>query len=295
LTKSEIDLGSLILSQFLNHLLPTLNFTQQPCKYFRQQGAVGSNSTTMEYKLSRQRAAKSQKRQQMTHQENTIRFDQAKPVKQRPIDIVPRSRNQERLVLALQSADQHIVVTAGPAGTGKTYLAMLAAVKALRNGDCKKIVLTRPAVEVEEEKHGFLPGDLNQKMMPWCIPLLDVLKEYYREQDVVAMIDDGTIEIAPLAFMRGRTLKDAWIIADESQNMTPKQMVMLLTRIGENSKITVTGDVEQTDRIKGNNGLVDLCERLKKGGVKGIAVCELDARDIQRHPIIGSVLKLYED
>jgi len=246
--------------------------------------------------MSRQKAvSKLQKRQQMTTQENTIRFDQAKPQKQRPIDIVPRSRNQERLVLALQSADQHIVVTAGPAGTGKTYLCMLAAVKALRNGDCKKIVLTRPAIEVEEEKHGFLPGDLNQKMMPWCIPLLDVLKEYYREQDVVAMIDDGTIEIAPLAFMRGRTLKDAWIIADESQNMTPKQMVMLLTRIGENSKITVTGDVEQTDRIKGNNGLVDLCERLKKGGVKGIAVCELDARDIQRHPIIGSVLKLYED
>ena len=245
--------------------------------------------------MSKQRAVKSQRRNTMTQQENTIRFDQVKPVKQRPIDIVPRTRNQERLVLALQDADLPIVITAGPAGTGKTYLCMLAAVKALRNGDCKKIVLTRPAIEVEEEKHGFLPGDLNQKMMPWCIPLLDVLKEYYREQDVVAMIDDGTIEIAPLAFMRGRTLKDAWIIADESQNMTPKQMVMLLTRIGENSKITVTGDVEQTDRIKGNNGLVDLCERLKKGGVKGIAVCELDARDIQRHPIIGSVLKLYAD
>ena len=244
--------------------------------------------------MSKQRAVKSQK-SRMTQQENTIRFDQVKPVKQRPIDIVPRTRNQERLVLALQDADQHIVVTAGPAGTGKTYLCMLAAVKAFREGVCKKIILTRPAVEVEEEKHGFLPGDLNQKMMPWCIPLLDVLKEYYREQDVTAMIEAGTIEIAPLAFMRGRTLKDAWIIADESQNMTPKQMVMLLTRIGENSKITVTGDVEQTDRIKGNNGLVDLCERLKRGGVKGISVCELDARDIQRHPIISTVLKLYQD
>ena len=281
---------------FLNHLLPTLNSRIQTRKYLGQHGAVGSkNSTRNGDYMSRNRAVKSQRRQPMTYQENTIRFDQVKPVKQKPIEIVPRSRNQERLVLALQDPDQSIVVTAGPAGTGKTYLCMLAAVKALRNGDCKKIVLTRPAVEVEEEKHGFLPGDLNQKMMPWCIPLLDVLKEYYREQDVIAMIDDGTIEIAPLAFMRGRTLKDAWIIADESQNMTPKQMVMLLTRIGENSKITVTGDVEQTDRIKGNNGLVDLCERLKKGGVKGIAVCELDARDIQRHPIIGSVLKLYAD
>lgn len=231
----------------------------------------------------------------MTHQENTIKFDQAKTVKQRPIDIVPRTRNQERLVLALQDASQHIVVTAGPAGTGKTYLCVLAAVQAFRNGECKKIVLTRPAVEVEEEKHGFLPGDLNQKMMPWCIPLLDVLKEYYRPQDVATMIEDGVIEIAPLAFMRGRSLKDAWIIADEAQNMTPKQMVMLLTRIGENSKILVTGDVEQTDRVKGNNGLADLCERLKEGGVKGIAVCDLDNRDIQRHRIISSVLTLYAD
>ena len=250
----------------------------------------------MEYKLSRQRAAKSQRRNNtMTHQENTIKFEQAKPIKQRPIDIVPRTRNQERLVLALQDASQHIVVTAGPAGTGKTYLCVLAAVQAFRNGECKKIVLTRPAVEVEEEKHGFLPGDLNQKMMPWCIPLLDVLKEYYRPQDVATMIEDGVIEIAPLAFMRGRSLKDAWIIADEAQNMTPKQMVMLLTRIGENSKILVTGDVEQTDRVKGNNGLADLCERLKEGGVKGIAVCDLDNRDIQRHRIISSVLMLYAD
>jgi phosphate starvation-inducible PhoH-like protein len=231
----------------------------------------------------------------MTYQENTIKFEQAKPIKQRPIDIVPRTRNQERLVLALQDASQHIVVTAGPAGTGKTYLCVLAAVRAFRAGECKKIVLTRPAVEVEEEKHGFLPGDLNQKMMPWCIPLLDVLKEYYRPQDVATMIEDGVIEIAPLAFMRGRSLKDAWIIADEAQNMTPKQMVMLLTRIGENSKILVAGDVEQTDRNKGNNGLADLCERLKEGGVKGIAVCDLDNRDIQRHRIIDSVLMLYAD
>jgi phosphate starvation-inducible PhoH-like protein len=245
--------------------------------------------------MSRQKAVSKTQKRHMTYQENTIKFEQAKPIKQRPIDIVPRTRNQERLVLALQDASQHIVVTAGPAGTGKTYLCVLAAVRAFRAGECKKIVLTRPAVEVEEEKHGFLPGDLNQKMMPWCIPLLDVLKEYYRPQDVATMIENGVIEIAPLAFMRGRSLKDAWIIADEAQNMTPKQMVMLLTRIGENSKILVAGDVEQTDRNKGNNGLADLCERLKEGGVKGIAVCDLDNRDIQRHRIIDSVLMLYAD
>ena len=248
----------------------------------------------MEYKLSRHRAVKSQKRQ-MAQPENTIRFDQVKPVKQRPIDIVPRTRNQERLVLALQDDSQHIVVTAGPAGTGKTFLAMLAAVKAFRNGDVDRIVLTRPAVGVEGEEHGFLPGDLNQKMDPWVRPLTDILREYYRQPDIAAMIAEQTIEIAPLGFMRGRTFKNCYIIADEMQNATPNQCKMLMTRIGENSKIVITGDIEQADRIKGNNGLADLCERLGEGGVKGIAVCDLDDRDIQRHKIISSVLNLYAD
>ena len=248
----------------------------------------------MEYKLSRHRAVKSQKRQ-MAQPENTIRFDQVKPVKQRPIDIVPRTRNQEKLVLALQDDSQHIVVTAGPAGTGKTYLAMLAAVKAFRNGDVDRIVLTRPAVGVEGEEHGFLPGDLNQKMDPWVRPLTDILREYYRQPDIAAMIAEQTIEIAPLGFMRGRTFKNCYIIADEMQNATPNQCKMLMTRIGENSKIVITGDIEQADRIKGNNGLADLCERLGEGGVKGIAVCDLDDRDIQRHRIISSVLDLYTD
>ena len=231
----------------------------------------------------------------MTHQENTIKFETAKPVKQRPIDIVPRTRNQERLVLALQNDSEHIVVTAGPAGTGKTYLAMLAAVKAFREGEVDRIVLTRPAVGVEDEKHGFLPGDLNQKMDPWVRPLTDILREYYRPADIAAMIADQVIEIAPLAFMRGRTFKGAYIIADEMQNATPSQVKMLMTRIGEGSKIVITGDVEQADRNRGNNGLMDLCQRLQKGGVKGIAVCDLDSRDIQRHKIIDSVLNLYAD
>ena len=232
----------------------------------------------------------------MQQVENTIQFNQApKQNRLRPIEIVPRSRNQERLVLALQSVDQHIVVTAGPAGTGKTYLAMLAAVKAFRAGEVDRIVLTRPAVGVDDEKHGFLPGDLNQKMDPWIRPLTDILREYYRQPDIQAMIEEQKIEIAPLAFMRGRTFKNAYIVADEMQNATPAQCKMLMTRIGENSKIVITGDVEQADRTRANNGLADLSRRLKEGGVKGIAVCDLDNRDIQRHKIIDSVLNLYAD
>jgi phosphate starvation-inducible PhoH-like protein len=244
--------------------------------------------------MSRQKAVRSQKRQ-MTQQENTIRFEPTKPQKQRPIDIVPRTRNQEKLVLALQDPDQHIVVTAGPAGTGKTYLAVLAAIKAFRAGEVERIVLTRPAVAVENENHGFLPGDLNQKMEPWLKPITDILREYYRPQDIAAMIEDQKIEIAPLSFMRGRSLKKAFIIADEFQNSSAAQVLMLMTRIGEGSKIVITGDAEQADHKRGSNGLVDLCERLQRGGVKGISVCNLDDRDVQRHPMIKDILKLYND
>ena len=141
--------------------------------------------------------------------ENTILFDQQAPkVAQRRIDLIPRTRNQEALVMALQNPGTHIVVTAGPAGTGKTYLAMLAAIKALKEGECDRIVMTRPAVEVEGEKHGFLPGNLISKMEPWTRPLLDVLREHYRPQDIVAMLEDQIVEIAPLAYMRGRTLRN---------------------------------------------------------------------------------------
>ena len=242
--------------------------------------------------MSRQRSAKAQKRMNQAV-ENTISFNPAPRTAQRRIDLIPRTRNQERLVMALQDPDAHIVVTVGPAGTGKTYLAMQAAVKALREGECERIVMTRPAVGVEGESHGFLPGNLVAKMEPWTRPLLDVMREYYRAQDIVALIEDQVVEIAPLAYMRGRTFKNSWIIADEMQNATPAQVKMLMTRIGTNSKIVITGDVEQADRHSGDNGLLDLCERLQSTPTEGIAVCQLESRDVQRHKIIGSVLKLY--
>jgi len=245
--------------------------------------------------LSRQRAQKAHKRMEQNQAPNTISFTQAPKAAPRRIDLIPRTRNQEQLVLALQDPGQHIVVTAGPAGTGKTYLAMLAAIKALKEGACERIIMTRPAVGVEGEQHGFLPGNLTAKMEPWTRPLLDVMREYYRPQDILAMIEDQVVEIAPLAYMRGRTFKHAWIIADEMQNATPAQVKMLMTRIGTDSRIVITGDVEQADRQHGDNGLLDLCERLQSMPTKGIAVCTLEARDVQRHRIIGSVLKLYAD
>jgi phosphate starvation-inducible PhoH-like protein len=232
---------------------------------------------------------------QHTAVENTIQFQPSVKTQLRQVQLVPKTRNQERLILALNDDSQHITVAVGPAGTGKSYLAMLAAIRALRSGRCQRIVLTRPAVGVDDEKHGFLPGDLNAKMEPWTRPLLDILREYYHPRDIARMLDDQIIEISPLAFMRGRTFKDAWIVADEMQNATPNQMKMLLTRIGENSRIVVTGDVEQTDRTTVNNGLLDLAHRLKERGAAGLTICELGSRDIQRHPVIGEVLGLYAD
>jgi phosphate starvation-inducible PhoH-like protein len=245
-----------------------------------------------EITLTRARGAKAQKRLQT--QENTINFNQV--LKQvRHVNLVPKTRNQEKLIVNLVDSDQHIVIAVGPAGTGKTYLAMQAAIKALKTGDCERIVLTRPAVGVDDEQHGFLPGDLISKMEPWTRPLLDVLKEYYSPKDIVKMIEDQVIEISPLAFMRGRTFKSSWIIADEMQNATPTQMKMLLSRIGKDSKIVVTGDVEQTDRTEKENGLLDLVGRLKAHAANGLCVCELGKRDIQRHPIIDTVLELYRE
>lgn len=253
--------------------------------------------TKGELDLSRARGSKAQRRiqqNQFESVENTIDFNQAKR-KSKPIELRPKTLAQEKLVAKLLDVNQSIIVAVGPAGTGKSYLAMLAAMRALKQGECQKLVLTRPAVGVEDEKHGFLPGDLVKKMEPWTRPLLDIMKEFYHPREVMQMIEDEVIEISPLAFMRGRTFKNAWIVADEMQNATPNQVKMLLTRIGQGSRIVVTGDVEQTDRSYTDNGLIDLCSRLQRQGVPGISTVQLGSRDIQRHPIIDQVLSIYAD
>ena len=227
-------------------------------------------------------------------EENTINFNTALKTSLRQRELIPKSLNQENYICSLIDNKTDIVIAYGPAGTGKTYLAMQAAIRCLRSGQCERIVLTRPAIGVEDEQHGFLPGTLEEKMAPWTRPLLDVLREYYSAQEITRMLEEQIVEVAPLAFMRGRTFKNSWIIGDEMQNATPGQMKMLLTRIGEGSKIVVTGDVEQTDRKKDQNGLIDLCARLQES-VRGFSVCKLSAKDIQRHRIIDTVLNIYQD
>lgn len=225
--------------------------------------------------------------------ENTIEFN---PQRQRKsIHLIPKSINQEDYILALTDDRVDVVVGTGPAGTGKTYLATLAAIQALRNKQVERIILTRPAITVDDEKHGFLPGDLNQKMEPWTRPLLDVFREFYHVKEIEHMLAEQIIEISPLAFMRGRTFKNAFVILDEAQNATPSQFKMLLTRIGDNSKIVITGDTDQADRKRSDNGLLDLEQRLQFHPIDTIQLCKFTVSDVQRHPIITHVLMAYKD
>ena len=179
----------------------------------------------------------------------------------------------------------------GPAGTGKTYLAVCMAVAAFKSRQVEKIILTRPAVEAGE-KLGFLPGDLHEKVDPYLRPLYDALQELLGLETYVKLMERGAIEVAPLAYMRGRTLSNAFIILDEAQNTTKEQMKMFLTRMGEGSKMVVTGDVTQIDLDGKDSGLVHATKVLD--GVEGISVCKLTAKDVVRHPLVMRIIRAYE-
>ena len=184
-----------------------------------------------------------------------------------------------------------VVFGVGPAGTGKTYLAVCMAVSAFKSKQVEKIVLTRPAVEAGE-KLGFLPGDLQTKVDPYLRPLYDALQELLGLETYAKLMERGAIEVAPLAYMRGRTLSNAFIILDEAQNTTKEQMKMFLTRMGEGSKVVVTGDITQIDLDGKQSGLVHATDILS--GVEGIGVCKLTAKDVVRHPLVMRIIRAYE-
>jgi phosphate starvation-inducible protein PhoH and related proteins len=204
--------------------------------------------------------------------------------------IKAKSVNQQVLVDNFDTND--LLFAIGPAGTGKTYTAIALAVRALRNKEVRRIILTRPAVEAGENL-GFLPGDLKEKLDPYLQPLYDALRDMIPAKKLLSFIEDGTIEIAPLAFMRGRTLDNAFVILDEGQNTTVNQLKMFLTRMGKNAKFIVTGDITQIDLPKrSNSGLIKALEILK--GVKGISIIHFDVRDVVRHKLVKRIIEAYE-
>ena len=223
---------------------------------------------------------------------NVVQLDTYLPEKKKQVKIYPRNRAQENYLLTLSDTGKDVVFGIGPAGTGKTLIAVLTAVKLFKEGSIDKIIVTRPAVSVDEDL-GFLPGTLEQKMAPWTRPVFDVLRDYFTANEITGMIDEGVIEIAPLAYMRGRTLNDAFIILDEAQNTTISQMQMFLTRIGYGSTTVVTGDVSQIDLPKDSqSGLKDCLEFILN--IKGIDAVKFGSKDVMRHKIVSSIVSEYE-
>lgn len=211
------------------------------------------------------------------------------------VKITPRGENQRKYVESLENSNNYITFGIGPAGSGKTMLAVQVAIKAFMAGEIKKIVITRPNVAVDDRDIGHLPGDILGKMTPQMLPILDVFAEYYTQKEIKNMLTEKILDIVPIAFIRGRTFKDAIIIIDEAQGTTPNSLLSILTRIGDNSRMVITGDLEQKDH-KVLDGLTDFVRRYEnKTAIEGITLIRFDKRDIQRHKIIPSILEFYNE
>lgn len=211
------------------------------------------------------------------------------------VTLEAKNPTQEAYIGLLNNDNNKIIFATGPAGTGKTLLACQAAVRALQEKSVNKIIVTRPAVTVDEE-HGFLPGTLQEKMAPWTRPIFDVFYEYWSPSHVEYMISNNIIEISPLAYMRGRTFKNAFIVADEMQNATVSQTKMLLTRLGDYSRMVVTGDLAQSDREKEESGLEDFIDLYQSaGGSNSVKIINFGNNDVERHPVVKEILRIYRD
>ncbi|PGY13782.1 PhoH family protein [Bacillus sp. AFS031507] len=265
--EEKVNLAGQILNKLMIVIRKGINISQRDVLYAVQM----ANAGTLEYFV------------------NLYEEEIGKNVKGKTIRI--KTLGQREYVTAIKKTD--LVFGIGPAGTGKTYLAVVMAVGALKNGQVNKILLTRPAVEAGESL-GFLPGDLKEKVDPYLRPLYDALHDVLGAEHTQRLIERGTIEIAPLAYMRGRTLDDAFVILDEAQNTTHAQMKMFLTRLGFGSKMVITGDQTQIDLPKGAKSGLIAAEGILKN-VKGISFVFLETTDVVRHPLVGRIIEAYEN
>lgn len=248
----------------------------------------------MAKRSQKQRANAQQTNNRSSRKNNIVNIsdyasNQPQRARKSKVEVVPKNIHQEDYLYAIE--DFSVVFGVGPAGTGKTLLATLKAIEALKNGEIERIIITRPAVSVDEQ-HGFLPGSLIEKMAPWTRPIFDVFEEYYSPKQIESMIEENIIEVAPLAYMRGRTFHNCFVIADEIQLTTPNQMKMLLTRLGQNSTMVLTGDLEQADRAE-DNGLRDFLAKVERMESDNIEVIRFDQGDIERSVVVEEVLRIY--
>ena len=204
----------------------------------------------------------------------------------------PKNNSQKGYHNLLNQKSKKIVVATGPAGTGKTLLATEMGVKNFLLGNCEKLIFTRPSVSVDEDL-GYLPGTLEEKMAPWVRPIYDILYNFLTQKEITALLEEKTLEIAPLGYMRGRTFKNSWIIADEMQNSTISQMKMLCTRLGEGTRLVITGDLDQFDRIEEKNGLEDFLQKFRGRRSSSISSVEFEKSDIQREEVVKEILDIY--
>jgi len=231
-----------------------------------------------------------QKQKKMYENFQYLSFNEKKRLEEKFTE--PKNSSQDEYVKMLKIKQKKIIVATGPAGTGKTLFATEFGIKNFLMNNIEKIIFTRPSVSVDEDL-GYLPGTLEEKMAPWVRPIYDIIYRFINPKEVTQLVEDKVIEISPLGYMRGRTFKNAWIIADEMQNSTVAQMKMLLTRLGENSRLIITGDLEQHDRKNEKNGLEDFLEKFRGKRSSSITNIMFDKQDIQREEVVKEVLDIY--
>lgn len=254
-----------------------------------QNRALRRKERRAEKRRNRREYLEQQRLESMASQSQDLIQDYRTPIVKKPLEA--RTESQAHYIISIES--NQITFASGPAGTGKTYVCGSLAAEALMNGDCQKIVITRPMVEAEEDI-GYLPGTLEEKFAPYFTPFREVLEERLGVGHVKALITAGRIEMAPLAYMRGRSFKNCFVVLDEAQNTTPGQMKLFLTRLGEDCKVVINGDLDQKD-IHGKSGLEDGINTVASRGIRGINHIEFDTEDSVRSPIVREIIAAYED
>ena len=267
-----------------------LGYTKNERRKGRKSKKMNEKEIFYEFQEEIENEKSLQKQKKMYENFQYLSFNEKKRLEEKFTE--PKNSSQDEYVKMLKIRQKKIIVATGPAGTGKTLFATEFGIKNFMMNNVEKIIFTRPSVSVDEDL-GYLPGTLEEKMAPWVRPIYDIIYRFINPKEVTQLVEDKVIEISPLGYMRGRTFKNAWIIADEMQNSTVAQMKMLLTRLGENSRLIITGDLEQHDRKNEKNGLEDFLEKFRGKRSSSITNIMFDREDIQREEVVKEVLDIY--